>query len=375
MRSYSHLYEQFVNHDNYILAVKNATRGKSEHKRRKAVMRYIRQHADSMEPDIVQYAIHFRTEEHKPKYIYDGIRRKRRKILVPTPRELIVHHMIVNVLKPIILRPMYAHSYGSLPYRGPAKGKRKATRGGKNAIEKFIRLHPGQCKYCLKMDIKKFFESVPHAILKDKFAKIIKDVRFLDVLNEVIDGPGGDLGMPIGFYTSQWFANFYLTGLDHYIKEQLHAAAYYRYMDDMVVFSASKLQLHHIRKEVQKYLTNKLGLELNHKWQIFPLCEANGHEQHSRALDFMGYRFYTRHTSLRRSLMLRATRNARRIHRKHRPTVYDYRQALAYKGWIRTSDSRKLYNKHIRPYISYGKAQKYLSQRAKGAASNVVQDQ
>lgn len=373
MKSYSHLYEQYISHDNYLLGVHNATQGKNGRKRRKYIMRYIKAHAEELEPDIVQYAMHFKTEEHKEKYIYDGIRRKRRKIYVPTPRELIVHHMIVNVLKPIILKPMYAHSYGSLPARGPAKGKKKSTRGGKNAIEKFIRLHPEQCKYCLKMDIQKFFESVPHTILKAKLARIIHDARFLEILNEVIDGPGSDRGMPIGFYTSQWLANFYLTGLDHFIKEQLHAPAYFRYMDDMVIFSADKQQLHDIRKEVESYLQTELGLALNHKWQIFPLCRVEGGKEQGRALDFMGYRFYMDRTTLRRSLMLRATRNARRIYRKRKPTIYDYRQALAYKGWIHTSNSRRLYIRHIAPYVGYGTIQNFLSKRAKEAARSVVQ--
>ena len=132
--------------------------------------------------------------------------------------EQIVHHMVVNVLKPIIMKSMYRHSYGSLPGRGAVANKKKGTIGGREAVAKFIKEHPDQCTYCMKLDIRKFFDTVPHDVLKAKFARKIKDKKFLDVIYKIIDSDEKEIGIPIGFYTSQWFANFYLSDFDHYVK-------------------------------------------------------------------------------------------------------------------------------------------------------------
>lgn len=370
MKSYNHLYEKFVSHENYVLAVQNATACKGGKKCRNETLKYIKKHMDELEPNIVQYAIHFRTMKHTPKQIYDGIRKKKRTIIVPTPFELIVHHMIVNVMQPIIMRPMYVHSYGSLPGRGLAKGQhKKQTRGGKNAIEKFIRTHPDDCKFCLKIDIHKFFDSVPHDKLKAMLAQTIHDIRYLEILYEVIDGPGGTKGIPIGFYTSQWFANYYLTGLDHYIKEQLKAKGYYRYMDDIIIFGPDKYELHEIRKAIDRYLNEVLGLRMNPKWQVFLFHSENGE---GRFADFMGFRFLRGRTVLRKSILLKATRKARRIAAKRKPTLHDYRQLLSYKGWFAATNTKGLYNQWIRPHISFQTAQKAISAADKRKAKEAA---
>lgn len=355
MKSYNHLYEKYISHDNYQLAVANATAHKGGEQRKYRKMRYIKDNGAELEWELLQYAIHFRNDSHTPKIIYDGVSRKQRIIIKPTPREQVVHHMIVNVLKPIITRPMYTHSYGSIPGRGATKGKGvSATRGGKESIERFIKGNPRDCKYCLKMDIHKFFDSVPHDKLKAMFARKIHDARFLEIINEVIDANNSGRGIPIGFYTSQWFANFYLVGLDHYIKERLGAKGYFRYMDDMVIFDGSKRRLHQMRIEIERYLNDELGLEMNPKWQVFLFhyVKHSGKEV-GRFLDFMGFRFYRNRTTLRRTLMLRTTRKARRLSKKRLKTIYDCRQMLSYKGWITPTDTYGMYRKWIKPFVSF----------------------
>ena len=108
---------------------------------------------------------------------------------------------------------MYEHSYASIPNRGAHKGKKQ--------IEKWIKYDPKNCKYVFKGDIHHFFPSINHDILKAKLAKKIKDEQFLDLVYKVIDTT--KTGLPIGFYTSQWFSNWYLMEFDHFVKEQLHS--------------------------------------------------------------------------------------------------------------------------------------------------------
>ncbi|MBR6365898.1 MAG: RNA-directed DNA polymerase [Lachnospiraceae bacterium] len=394
MKSYNHLYEEYISDENFPLAVRNATLHKSGNKRKYRKAKYLREHQDELKPELMDYAANFYNDEHFPQTIYDGVRRKQRTIIVPTMREQVIHHMVINVLKPIFMRSMYECSYGSIPGRGATRGiyklhgakargkkrskRRKCTRGGKEDIESFIKWHPKDCKYCMKLDIHKYFESIPHEILKDKFRKLIHDERFLNILLTIVDANGQDRGIPIGFYTSQWFANFYLTEFDHYVKEVLGAKAYYRYMDDMVFFDSNKRRLRRMLYEINTFLRDRLGLELNPKWQIFLFHYIkNDGTEVGRFLDFMGFRFYRNRTTLRRTLMLRATRKARKLAKKKRKTIHDCRQMLSYKGWISATDTYGMYKKWIKPFVSFRYLRKYesaYSKRKSEVKQNVVQE-
>ena len=357
MKSYNHLMEQFLSPDNYLLGVKNATRhkGGKKHKYRRA--RYFKAHAEELMPEILDYAAHFKNAEHVPKEINDGIQRKKRLIVVPNMREQVIHHMIINVLKPIFMKGMYEHSYGSIPRRGAITGKKRRktkARGGKDAIEKWIRRDKRGMKYVLKMDVKKYFDSIPHDILKRKLAEIIHDRAFLNILYEIVDATGTDRGIPIGFYTSQWFANWYLTELDHYIKETLGVDHYIRYMDDMVIFGGNKRELHEIRRKIEAYLNDRLGLRMKENWQVYLFDYVKKDGSHvGRDLDFMGFRFYRDRTTLRKSVMLKATRKARRLARKIIKTIYDCKQMLSYLGWLDCTDTYGMYKKHIKPNVNF----------------------
>lgn len=364
MKSYSHLMELYLAEDNYHSAVKDACRGKGGKHSKSRKVEQIRNHSNEIKGVILEKAEHFKNDSHSPRYIYDGISRKRRLIYVPTMREQIIHHMIVNVLKPIFMKGMYEHSYGSIPNRGVHLAKRR--------IEKWIGRNDRNMKYCLKMDIRKYFDSVPHNILKSKLAKIVHDEKFLAVLNEIVDVTGTDRGLPIGFYTSQWFANWYLTEVDHYIKEILHAKYYVRYMDDMVIFDGNKRKLHKMRKEIELYLKNRLGLEMKRNWQVFLFDRVIDEKHIGRDLDFMGFRFYRDRTILRRTLMLRASRKAKRMKRKTRITIHDCSQMLSYLGWLDCTDTYAMYLKQIKPYVNFSQLKLRMSRYQKLKNKEVV---
>jgi len=302
------------------------------------------------------WIVNYQNAIHDPIYIHDGISRKKRKIIVPTFEELMVQHCVVNALKPTFWRGMYEHSYGSIPGRGPHRGKK--------VIEKWIRDDRKNTKYVLKMDIHQFFDSIPHDILKAKLTKKIRDERMLDLLFRIIDVT--DSGIPLGFYTSQWLSNWYLQGLDHYIKEQLGAVHYMRYMDDMVIFGSNKKALHKMRQAITDYLDAELGLELKDNWQVFRFVyvDQDG-EEHGRDLDFMGFRFYRNKTILRKSIMLKATRKAKRISVKERPTIYDARQMMSYLGCVNCTDTYDMYIRWIKPYVNFQNLKRKISKHDK----------
>lgn len=349
MKSYNHLYEICISESNRKESLKFAKHSK----RIRRIMKHRHMSDEAVIEQSYDWIVQYENAEHTPVYIYDGISRKERTIIVPTMEELVVQHNVVNALKPMFCKGMYEHTYASLPGRGAHKGKQ--------VIEKWIRTDPKNCKYVLKMDIRHFFDSVPHDILKAKLRKSIHDEKMLDLLYRIIDVT--EVGIPLGFYTSQWLSNWYLQGLDHFIKEKLGAAHYMRYMDDMVIFGSNKKVLHRMRQAIADYLVDELGLELKDNWQVFRFSyiDSEGKER-GRDLDFMGFRFFRNRTILRKSIMYKATRKARKLSKKEKPTIYDARQMLSYLGWIDCTDTYRMYHKWIKPYVSFQRLKRKVSQ-------------
>jgi len=175
---------------------------------------------------------------------------KLRTISTAPFEQRIMHHAIMNILEPVFDRPMIRHSYAC------RKGK-----GTHAAVLYAFR----QCKtapYFLKLDIRKYFDSIDHEILKTQLRRLVKDRRVITLLDGIIDSyettPGK--GVPIGNLTSQFFSNLHLAFMDHYILEQLRPDAYCRYMDDFVLWSDSQAKLKTMYTMVNGYVTQDLKL-------------------------------------------------------------------------------------------------------------------
>lgn len=177
-------------------------------------------------------------------------------------------------------------------------------------------------QFFLKLDISKFYYRVDHAVLLDIFRRKIVDDDVMWLLNEIVNCehtsfglPAGlsvsdtevrlaEKGMPIGNLTSQMFANVYMNELDQYIKRELGARHYIRYMDDMIVLSDSKDELHGYQRLIAGYLRDNLQLDLNNKTCIRPT---------TLGIDFLGYKVWSTHIKLRKSTSLRVKRHLKRL--------------------------------------------------------------
>lgn len=290
--------------------------------------------------------------------INEGTNRKQRQIEKPRYNyEQVVHHIVVSACYDIFMKGMYEFSCGSVPNRGAHYGKKY--------IEKWIRTDEKNCKYILKMDIRHFFESVDHDVLKEWLAKKIRDKRMLHILHLIIDG--SEQGLPLGYYTSQWLANFMLQPLDHYIKEELKAVHYIRYMDDMVVFGKNKKELHRMQQSIETYLRERFNLQMKNNWQVyrFDYFDRKTQKRKGRPLDFMGFEFWRDKTILRESIMLRCTRKVNRIRKKDRITWYDATAILSYMGYVTHTDTYAMYEERIKPYANIKKLKKIVSKNSK----------
>lgn len=306
---------------------------------------------------------------HSAHIINDGIKRKIRTIIQPffTPSkpEQWIQHIVVKTLTPIFTRGMYEFSCGSVPGRGVHYGKKH--------LEKFIRNHSKQCKYVLKLDIRHFYENLNPEFLKRRFAKIIKDEKMLALISFVLDSNVGILpdgrvvggGVPIGFYTSQWFANWFLQPFDHFVKEELRAAFYMRYMDDIVIFGNNKRKLHRDFIQIQKYLAT-LGLEVKSNWQVFrfDFIGKDG-KRRGRFIDFMGFKFYHDRTTIRRSIYLNACRLALTLSKKLKISQREASSLLSYLGWFKPTKTFRAYQKYIVTRVSPKFLKTIVSKHAK----------
>lgn len=204
-------------------------------------------------------------------------------------------------------------------------------------------------KFCLKIDIRKFYPNINHRILKLMLRRKIKDCQLLGLLDKIIDSTEGDIGIPIGSYLSQFFANFYLSYFDHWLKEVRCVKYIIRYMDDVVILHESKEYLHELNLEMKEYLDSNLELEIKDNWQVFPTD--------TRGVDFVGYRHFYDFKLLRKGTCNRFKKKTISIRDKcengEELTYSKWCSVNSYKGWLRWCDGYRLEKKYIAPIQFY----------------------
>ena len=245
---------------------------------------------------------------------------------LPYYPDRIVHHAIMNIMEPIWKSIFIKQTYSSIKNRGIYA----CAKDVRFALDNF----PKETKYCLKLDIHKFYPSIDHEILKQIIRIKIKDNRLLKLLDDIIDSAPG---VPIGNYLSQFFANLYLAYFDHWVKETLRCKFYFRYADDIVIMGNDKELLNLTLLNINYYLTTKLKLELKPNYQIFPVD--------SRGIDFVGYRFYHTHTLLRKSIKVKINRLLDKYERGY-ITLSKLKIIMqSYFGWLKYCNSKHFLQK------------------------------
>lgn len=218
----------------------------------------------------------YRTSKYDIFMIYEP--KERIVYRLPYFPDRITHHAIMNVLEPIFVSSFTADTYSCIKERGIHKLLWNLKHDLKDVEG---------TQYCLKLDIKKFYPSVDHDMLKMLLRRKFKDQDILWLLDEIIDSAPG---LPIGNYLSQYLANFYLSYFDHWLKEEKRVKYYYRYADAL---DDNKRILHALLEDIKLYL-EELKLEVKKNHQVFPVD--------ARGIDFVGYVFYHTHIRIRKSI-------------------------------------------------------------------------
>jgi RNA-directed DNA polymerase len=177
---------------------------------------------------------------------------KERQICASAFGEQVLHHALMNVCHEHFERVQIYDSYASRIGKGTYAAIERA-KGFTNSYE-----------WYLKLDVKKFFESISHEVLINQLMRMFKDAALVGIFEQIIHSyaasPGR--GLPIGNLTSQYFANHYLVGLDRFIKEKLKVRAYTRYMDDLVLWHLEKRVLIEAQAAINDYLEQELRCTL-----------------------------------------------------------------------------------------------------------------
>lgn len=344
----------------------------------------------------------FKPPEHRKQLINEYSCGKVREIIKPEYQyEQVVHHCIIKQLQPIILHGLYEHALGSIPKRGCHSGKKR--------VEKWIKGYKGKKFYILKADVRHCFDTEDIRVIETKLRRVIKDEKFIRLCVTVMEHEAtvkppefDDMwikdeqwqdaeflsGLPLGFVTSQWFTQLNFKPFDHKViedwKELGGVDHYIRYADDIVAFGRNKKKLHKLEEAMQDYLKNEMHQKIKYNWQVFrfehpdrkapPVIDKKtGKEKpktRGRALDFMGFVFHYNRTTLRKSILKRATKKAHRIAKKEKVNWYDASAMLASMGWFTHTDTYGFYEDHIKPYVNIKQLKKKVSKHSKKGVKN-----
>jgi retron-type reverse transcriptase len=314
MQTYRNLFPQLCSFENLRLAFQKA-------RKRKTQKEYVQRFEKNLANELYALQWELLTGIYRPGPLKTFTVRdpKTRKISASHFRDRVVHHAICNVIEPIF-EPRFIHDTF-------ANRTGKGTSGILQRADCFIRKVGNG--YALKADIRHYFDTVDHEVLISILGKRVKDQQLMQLIKVVLGNHRTEnqgKGMPLGNLTSQFFANVYLGELDHFVKHELRARHYVRYVDDFVIFSRSRAELESWKKRIDTYLAYRLRLTLHpDKTKIMPIRAG---------VQMVGFRLFQHHKILKKSNLRRLRGRLatfREMIRAGTLTQADVRQSMT--GW------------------------------------------
>lgn len=320
MKSYKHLYQELCSEENLAQAFKKAAKGKSRKQDIIAFSVNLKESLHSLRMQLIM-------ETYTPKPLTTFIIRdpKTRKIRKSDFKDRVVHHAICNIIEPIFERLFIHDSFANRKGKGTLAALQRFDAFKLKASKNNTR----QC-YVLKADIRHYFEEVSHDILLSILGRRIKDGALIGLIRKVLKNYPGDIGMPLGNLTSQFFANVYLNELDQFVKHTLHARYYLRYVDDFVILHPDKHVLEGYKAQISSFLKERLSLEMHPgKTKIIPF---------NKGVAFLGFRNFPHHKLPRKT-------NIRTMWHRLAQRNYDM-ICLFLEGWLAYAKRASIYTLH-----------------------------
>lgn len=293
MKRSGNLWTAVMERGNLVRAFHQAARGKRQKQEVRRFGEHLDENLDSLRAELTDRS--FVTGRYNVFKVYDP---KERTIHAARFPERVFHHALMNLCEPVLERQAIFHSYACRK----GKGRMKAIATAQKACH-------GRA-WQLKLDIRKYFESIPQELLIARLHRLFKDPEVMHWLEQILRGhrPSEGRGLPIGSLTSQHLANFYLDPLDRFCQSHPAVKAYCRYMDDFVCWGDSKVALIELGGAIQRFVEGELGLTLKH-----PPCP----QPTARGMDFLGYRIFPSHSELSRRSKVRFWKRIRLLEALH----------------------------------------------------------
>lgn len=326
MKRIGYLYEKIYNIENLRLAHKNARKGKCWYSEVKLVDDNEDKYLYKLQDMLINKT--YKTSKYET-FIKNDKGKEREIFKLPYYPDRICQWAIMQIIEPYLIKKLTQDTYSAIKSRGIHKAHSK--------LKKVLKNDAHNTQYCLKIDIKKYYNNINQSIMIEKFKKIFKDKDLIWLLSEIINST--ESGIPIGNYVSQWCGNLYLSEFDHWIKEVLKVKYYFRYMDDCIFLSSNKNELHHLKMDIKWYLYRELKLELKYNWQVFPVK--------ARGIDFIGYRTFHNYSLIRKSIYKSLRSKSKKL---------EYSKSLnksmaSYKGWLMHGNCYNLSNKYLKGVV------------------------
>ena len=268
---------------------------------------------------------------------------KLRRIQAPSFGDRVVHQAVMLHCAPIFESRFISTSY--------ANRKGYGTHLSSYHLRDFA--HAASVKwgkpYIIKADISKYFPSIPHARLMARLRRLFADPGVLWFFDTLIHQSGfEERGLPIGSLTSQWLANLYLDRLDHFIKDDLGAPYYVRYMDDFVLLGPTKAWCRETLERIEGFLAG-MDLTLNPKTEVRPITQG---------VDYVGYRHWTSHVLPRKRTVKRAKKQFKSLQRRYNAGKIDFdyvrRRVVSFTGYMKHCNGRRTLNSILDRFILTG---------------------
>ncbi|MCQ2359936.1 MAG: RNA-directed DNA polymerase [Paludibacteraceae bacterium] len=319
MKRYGNLWSKVCERSNVEQAAELAVKGKRLTKARRLFLQD-RQHCI----DEIRKSLQDETYCFHPLHSFTVFEPKERNIhcsqFYP---DKILHHCVMNVIKPLIMEKLTADTYGSIKGRGVTLAATK--------LQQVLYEHPDW--YFLQIDAKHFYQSIDHDVCKEAVRRVIKCPKTLRMVDAIIDTH--DEGLAIGVYPSQYLANLVLSKVDHWAKEVLRTPFYFRYMDDIILVVPDKASAHKALDGLREQFT-LLKLTIKENYRIAPV---------EYGIDFIGYKFYPTHTAFRKRLKVNMQRKVRKLEKAQVSDEEFKRFTASYFGWCSHADCRNLLRK------------------------------
>lgn len=310
------VYEKNVSFEKLLLAHKKARRGKREKKDIIIFELKLEQELLQLEKQLINCT--YKHGQYKNFKVYEP---KERMIMAANYKDRVVHQWYVqSFIKPYFVPQFINTSYAGIEGRGMHKASKDVQKAMRSAKAKWGNY------YILKMDVTKYFQNIDKRILWQILKRKIKDKKLLLLTREILLSTKGLIGLPLGNYTSQMFANIYLNELDQYIKHNLKCKYYYRYMDDMVIMCENKDIAKDLLNKITIFLQENLKLTLNSKTRIFKDIQG---------VNFCGYKINEKRMKIRHTSKCRMKRKLKKytnMLKQGKITLPEIQRSIA--GWL-----------------------------------------